>query len=37
MDVVKKIEAQGSSGGKPKKEIKIVDSGVIGDEGKPEL
>jgi len=36
MDVVKKIEAQGSSGGKPKKEIKIVDSGEVkqGDEGK---
>merc|ERR1712003_586733 len=41
MDVVKKIEANGSSSGKPKKEIKIVDSGEIGgakaDEGKPEL
>merc|ERR1719434_622137 len=35
MDVVKKIEAQGSSGGKPKKEIKIVDSGEVKqDEGK---
>merc|ERR1712141_655081 len=36
MDIVKKIEAQGSSGGKPKKEIKIVDSGEVkqGDEGK---
>merc|ERR1711994_1065038 len=30
MDVVKAIEAQGSSGGKPKTEIKIVDSGEIG-------
>merc|ERR1712083_309808 len=36
MDVVKAIEAQGSSGGKPKTQIKIVDSGEIGgaDAGK---
>merc|ERR1712060_18233 len=30
MNVVKKIEANGSSSGKPKKEIKVVDSGEIG-------
>jgi peptidylprolyl isomerase len=29
--LVKKIEAEGSSSGKPKKEIKIVKSGVIGE------
>merc|ERR1719245_1807913 len=43
MDVVKKIEEQGSSSGKPKKEIKVVDSGVVGggdgasDESKTDL
>merc|ERR1711971_1257338 len=38
MDVVKKIEAQGSSGGAPKVEIKIVESGEIGaDAGKADL
>merc|ERR1712045_58312 len=36
MDVVKKIEANGSSSGKPKKEIKVVDSGVVGGEGTDE-
>lgn len=40
MDVVKAIEAEGSGGGKPKKEIKIVDSGEIVEgkkEGKEEI
>merc|ERR1712087_649814 len=39
MDIVKKIEAQGSSGGAPKVEIKIVESGEIGaaDAGKADL
>eukprot|EP00483_Globobulimina_turgida_P004831 UN04840 len=37
MDVVKTIELQGSSGGKPKQEVKIVDSGEIPGDGKPEL
>ena len=29
MDLVKKIEAQGSSSGKPKTEIKIANSGTV--------
>ena len=29
MDVVKAIEAQGSQSGKPKVEVRIIDSGVI--------
>ena len=29
MDVVKKIEAQGSGSGKPSKTVTIVDSGVV--------
>merc|ERR1712048_670237 len=41
MDVVKEIEKNGSSSGKPKKEIKIVESGELGAgeaaESKPDL
>ena len=29
MDVVKAIEAQGSQSGKPRVEVRIMDSGVI--------